>query len=800
METTLYFNYIILEILPNKYFKNVIEFVRYKFDNEEYKDTVFLISTADILPTKEYKEKYKDKRVIMYNWEQLCGGNEWLDVPLYCKNLIGADELWDYDYLNKEYLHQFHNIKVDNVQSIEYIPSFSRIDNSEDPEIDVLFYGLLNERREDVLRDIRYKAYGKFGIVTVSGCSSQQTEKFIANSKIVLNIHAFYPYHRQEQERIAFLLSNKKCVMSEQSQRNMFGDSIIEVPFDKMYDNILFILQNELWRDIGIRGYESFKNQSLGSQLTPIKKEESEDTLKILVTALFVNGDVKEGGSSLFIQMIVDNLRRLGYEVHTTNKPQSKLNENFDLIICSHDSILNTIKTHPATKVCISQGIISTELLQKGADAYYSVSEEVMRINLENGIASDVIGQPVDKQIYTPINEKLKNILIITSNSTKGNVFDSLNHKYNVKYSDPSIPIEDQIKWSDLCITLGRGAVTAMSLGRTVLVADNRYYIGKVGDGYLNESILYESAKCNFSGRRYKIPITDEWLFNELDKYNPNDGKLLYDYVNTYHNSKKAIIKILNDVKHMTNHEPHKSIYGLLRIRNESKIIKDTLDHMSSFCSGIFIYDDCSEDNTVEICKSHPSVMGLIEGKEWKSNRLEEEYKNRQAVLELARNTVEHDCWFIYMDADERIEMDWPEFHRNQHKFDLVTMRLWDFYITQMDKDKSYSEREWIGPEYRDIRFMFRNHPELKYYLPDQRECSFPSHYINTQMGSVKHYGKAIDVEEWESTCDYYIEHFPMYSEKWKKRKGKAIHSKSDFGRDLIKWGDRENNGIKISP
>ena len=55
-----------------------------------------------------------------------------------------------------------------------------------------------------------------------------------------------------------------------------------------------------------------------------------------------------------------------------------------------------------------------------------------------------------------------------------------------------------------------------------------------------------------------------------------------------------------------------------------------------------------------------------------------------------------------------------------------------------------------------------------------------------------QHYGKALSVEHWEETCDYYIRHFPFdtYGRKWRDRKGQAIHTQSDFMRPLYEWGD----------
>jgi hypothetical protein len=54
-----------------------------------------------------------------------------------------------------------------------------------------------------------------------------------------------------------------------------------------------------------------------------------------------------------------------------------------------------------------------------------------------------------------------------------------------------------------------------------------------------------------------------------------------------------------------------------------------------------------------------------------------------------------------------------------------------------------------------------------------------------------QHYGKSLSVAHWEETCDYYIRHFPFetYGKKWTERKGKGVHTESDFGRPLYAWG-----------
>ena len=235
-------------------------------------------------------------------------------------------------------------------------------------------------------------------------------------------------------------------------------------------------------------------------------------------------------------------------------------------------------------------------------------------------------------------------------------------------------------------------------------------------------------------------------------------------------------------------------IRGLIKVRNESHIIKDTLDNWQSFCTaGIYVYDDVSDDNTVEICMEHPAVEAVMKGTFWDPAREKAEWFNRQQILLLAQQDAGPDDWFVYLDADEHIYnfTDYELFERADIK--AIACRLYDFYITPEDVDKRYSEREWIGPEYRTIPFFFRNSPYLKYHLPDQRIVTLEPGIQIPIHGDIRHYGKSFSVEQHEQTCDYYIRWWPKYADKWQKRKGKAIHSDylSDFGNKLIKWKDR---------
>ena len=266
--------------------------------------------------------------------------------------------------------------------------------------------------------------------------------------------------------------------------------------------------------------------------------------MKILITALYVSGDAHEGGSSRFFKTLADALILAGHDVVCSDRPEEHVDLEYDLIICSH--VLEKIRDNPAFKIFIAHGIILQERMKLGADRYISISEEAQSVNSAFDIESEVVPQPIKVTKRTHPGEGLKRILIIRREPVLHDPFEFLNEKYDVRLSDIDSPIEDQIAWADLCITLGRGALESMAQGKPVLIADNRSYIGAVGDGYVNEDNIKEIAKCNFSGRRFAHPITREWVESELSKYSAKDSFLLFRYVQDYHNVNIVIGQYLN--------------------------------------------------------------------------------------------------------------------------------------------------------------------------------------------------------------------------------------------------------------
>ncbi|WP_309120829.1 glycosyltransferase family 2 protein [Paenibacillus sp.] len=238
----------------------------------------------------------------------------------------------------------------------------------------------------------------------------------------------------------------------------------------------------------------------------------------------------------------------------------------------------------------------------------------------------------------------------------------------------------------------------------------------------------------------------------------------------------------------------------LLRIRNEELIIRDTLEHLSSIADAIICYDDASTDKTFEIVSKHPKTIAVIRNFNWATKieeRLESETNHRKLLHELA---LEYNPeWILCADADERYIGDIRTYLETEEasSLDYIRIRLFDAYITPEDNEP-YSGgplayfRKYFGPECRNIIMLWRaSNQNIFYKGSDSREPVVPESAVGMVHFYCQHYGKSLSIQHWEETCNYYSQYFPKetYGQKWEARKGKAVHTLSDFDRPLYPWG-----------
>jgi hypothetical protein len=201
--------------------------------NTKYDDCVLVFGYNIINGgIKTIRKIYPNKKVIVYQLEQLYRGNRWV-TRTNMEFLKEADFVWDYDEQNISFLKQEFNITGKFVP-ILYSPELTTmpIQRPEKHDIDVLFYGSLNEHRTAIVDKIK-AAMPNANIIATDKLWGDELDDHIHRAKIVLNIH-YYPTNRQEQARMFYLMANHKCIVSERSTINYYGNGIVECNGDNM--------------------------------------------------------------------------------------------------------------------------------------------------------------------------------------------------------------------------------------------------------------------------------------------------------------------------------------------------------------------------------------------------------------------------------------------------------------------------------------------------------------------------------------------------------------------------------------
>lgn len=244
----------------NIYFRPVTEFLLEHYDKREYNNCIFILGTYNFYNMSYFRNKHPNKKIIIYQLEHMVGNGYWKDTNSIINNFKDCDELWDFDLLNIKYLKMYYNIDVDRHVPLLYTHSLDRDFNQWiNHDIDLLFYGNMTEKRFNYIQMMERSFYNRLKFVFAFGIEGKELDKYIERSKIILNIHAFDPYSRQEQPRIFYLLINGKCVLSEETQLNYYDDMIVEFNKNNFCEKINYLLMNDRYRQAGSYGKIKFR-------------------------------------------------------------------------------------------------------------------------------------------------------------------------------------------------------------------------------------------------------------------------------------------------------------------------------------------------------------------------------------------------------------------------------------------------------------------------------------------------------------------------------------------------------------
>ena len=207
------------------------------------------------------------KNPIFYNLEQLGDDSPWMAMPEFI-DLFRRYPTWDYSQANIEYLAAL-GLPRPTYVPIGYVPELTRIAPAPE-DIDVLFYGMLSERRYAVLRDLHDRG---LRVKWLSGVLGASRDAWIARSKIVLNVH-YWEAKIFEIARVSYLLANRRAVVSESGadptlERDL-ESGVAFADYDELVDRCVELLGDErARRELAERGYQAFSARSQADILRP---------------------------------------------------------------------------------------------------------------------------------------------------------------------------------------------------------------------------------------------------------------------------------------------------------------------------------------------------------------------------------------------------------------------------------------------------------------------------------------------------------------------------------------------------
>jgi tetratricopeptide (TPR) repeat protein len=174
----------------------------------------------------------------------------------------------DYSARNASWIRSETGNAHVQVLGIGYRPELSRISSAPEQDVDVLFYGSVNVRRQLVLDEL---AAAGLKVKALFGVYGAERDHWIARSKLVLNLHLF-PDQVHEIVRSSYLLANRKAVVCECDEATEIDPDLREamvcVPAAHLVEACVELVRDEAGRRVlEQRGFETFSRRDQARML-----------------------------------------------------------------------------------------------------------------------------------------------------------------------------------------------------------------------------------------------------------------------------------------------------------------------------------------------------------------------------------------------------------------------------------------------------------------------------------------------------------------------------------------------------
>ena len=160
--------------------------------------------------------------------------------------LLKNHVVWDYSKANVQFLRQRFGIQHAQYLPVSYSPRLSsHVGEQVEPDIDILFYGSINDRRRKLLE--RLSSAG-LNVQVLVGVYGKARDEYIARSKVVLSI-AFYEVKILESTRIMHALAHGRSVVAEcysdSDYDKRFDGAALMCSYDQLFSECIRLVSDE---------------------------------------------------------------------------------------------------------------------------------------------------------------------------------------------------------------------------------------------------------------------------------------------------------------------------------------------------------------------------------------------------------------------------------------------------------------------------------------------------------------------------------------------------------------------------
>jgi len=140
---------------------------------------------------------------------------------------------------------------VDRVKlfKIGFQKELARLNFSKKKDVDILFYGSINERRKVILDKLVKEG---FKVKTLFGVYGRERDEWVERSKLILNLH-FYKSQIFEIVRVFYLLTNSVAVVGEVNESTSIDAMYSEGIYAAQYDDLVISCERLVKNDAAIQ-------------------------------------------------------------------------------------------------------------------------------------------------------------------------------------------------------------------------------------------------------------------------------------------------------------------------------------------------------------------------------------------------------------------------------------------------------------------------------------------------------------------------------------------------------------------